>query len=73
MTTKSAFVLNEALSMNPAERARIAHCLIQSLEEPFDQSVDEQWIQLSQKRLEELESGAVQPVSWEQIKKEVRS
>jgi hypothetical protein len=31
MTTKSDFILNEALSMSPAEKARIAHCLISSL------------------------------------------
>ncbi|MFZ2630772.1 MAG: addiction module protein [Desulfosalsimonadaceae bacterium] len=72
MTTKSEFILNEALSMSPAGRARIAHCLIYSLEEPITESVDAQWIQLSQKRLEELESGTVQPVSWEEIKKKVR-
>ena len=72
MTTKSEFILNEALSMSPAERARIAHCLIYSLEEPKAESVDTQWIQLAQKRLEELESGTVKPVSWEEIKKKVR-
>lgn len=69
MTTKSEFILNEALSMSPAERSRIAHCLIHSLEQPMTESVDSQWIQLAQKRLEELENGTVQPVSWEEIKK----
>ena len=73
MITKSEFILNEALSMSPIERARIAHCLIHSLEEPSSESVDEQWIQLAQKRLEELEDGSVQTVSWEEIKKKVRS
>ena len=72
MTTKSEFILNEALSMSPAERARIAHCLIYSLEEPKAESVDAQWIQLAQKRLEELENGTVQPVFWEEIKQKVR-
>lgn len=69
MTTKSQFILNEALSMSPAERARIAHCLIYSLEAPSAESADEQWIQLAQKRLAELEDGSVQPASWEDIKK----
>jgi len=72
MTTKSEFILNHALSMSPAERARIAHCLIYSLEEPAEGNVDEQWIQLAQKRLKELETGKVQPVSWDEIKKMVR-
>lgn len=69
MTTKSEFILNEALTMSSAERAGIAHCLIYSLEEPVSESVDAQWIQLAQKRFEELENGRVQPVFWEKIKK----
>ncbi len=55
--------------MSPAERARITHCLIYSLEEPEAENVDAQWVQLAQKRLEELENGTVQAVSWEEIKK----
>ena len=72
MTTKTDFLLNEALSMSPGERARIAHCLIHSLEEPSAENVEAEWIELAQKRLEELENGTVQPVSWEEIKKMVR-
>ncbi len=72
MTTKSEFILNEALSMSPDERVRIARCLIQR-EAPSVENVDEQWIQLAQMRLAELEDGSVQPVSWEEIKKKVRS
>jgi putative addiction module component (TIGR02574 family) len=72
MTTKSEFILNEALSMSPAERARIAHCLLHSLEEPSTENVDSEWIQLAQKRFEELENGTVKPVSWDEIKKRVR-
>jgi len=73
MATKSEFLLNEALTMSAAERARIAHCLIQSLEEPVDESVDENWIQLAQKRMAELESGTVKSLAWEEIKNRIRS
>ena len=73
MTAKSEFILNEALTMSPEERARMARCLIQSLESPSSENVDEKWVELARKRLQELESGAVKPVSWETIKKEVRA
>ena len=73
MTTKSEFILNEALTMSPEERARMARCLIQSLETPVDESADEKWIELAQKRLVELETGIVKPVSWDNIKKNVRA
>lgn len=44
MLTKTDFLLNEALSMSPSERAKIAHCLISSLDVPEETSVDEAWI-----------------------------
>jgi putative addiction module component (TIGR02574 family) len=72
MTTKSEFILNEALTMSPKERARMARCLIQSLESPSNENVDEKWVELAQKRLLEMETGTVKPVSWEKIKRNVR-
>ncbi len=72
MTTKADFILNEALSMSPSERARLAHCLISSLDQPQDKSVDAEWIELAQKRLAEIENGRVQPVDWETIKEKAR-
>jgi putative addiction module component (TIGR02574 family) len=72
MTTKADFILNEALSMSPAERAMLAHCLISSLDQPKDKNVDAEWIRLAQKRLVDLENGSVEPVSWESIKQKVR-
>jgi len=71
MITKSDFILNEALSMTPSERAKIAHCLIYSLEETNYENVDEQWIKLAEKRLAELKNGKVRPLTWEEIKKEL--
>ena len=55
MTSKAEFILNEALSMSPAERSTIAHCLITSLDQPHDKNVDAEWIEVAQKRLAELE------------------
>ena len=72
MKSKADFLLNEALSMSPAERATLAHCLISSLDHPKDEIVDAEWIKLSQKRLADLESGKISPVSWDSIKKKVR-
>ena len=57
--------------MSAAEKARIAHCLISSLDQPADENVDAQWIKLTQKRLAELENGSVKPVSWESIKQKI--
>jgi toxin ParE1/3/4 len=72
MGTKAEVILSEALSMSPAERARIAHCLISSLDQPAEKNVDEEWLELAEKRLSELESGRVKPVTWEALKQKIR-
>ncbi len=69
---KTESLLNEALSMSPEERARIAHCLIYSLEQPSENNVDAEWIALAEKRLAQLENGSVKPVSWDELKKKIR-
>ena len=51
------------------ERALVAHCLISSLETKQDEAVDKAWAELAEKRYEELISGQVEPVTWEDIKK----
>ena len=50
----------------------MAHCLISSLETKQDEGVDQAWADLAEKRYEELISGKVEPVSWEDIKKDVK-
>ena len=51
--TKVEFLLNEALSMSPSERAIMAHGLISSIEQPSQENVDTAWLQLAEQRLSE--------------------
>ena len=65
-------VIEKTRHLNPKERALVAHCLISSLETRQDEGVDQAWADLAEKRYEELISGKVEPVSWEDIKKDVK-
>ena len=65
-------VIEKSKHLNPKERALVAHCLISSLETKQDEGVDQAWADLAEKRYEELVSGKVEPVSWEDIKKDVK-
>ena len=65
-------VIESIKELSPGERALIAHCLISSLESEQDQGVDGAWAALSEKRLSEIETGAVEGVSWQDIKNEVK-
>ena len=73
MASKVEFILSEALTMSPSERALVAHCLIASIDEPADDNVELEWIELARKRLAELESGKVDPVTWDELKQKIRS
>ena len=65
-------VIEKTKHLSFKERALVAHCLISSLETKQDEGVDQAWADLAEKRYEELVSGQVKPVSWEDIKKEVK-
>jgi putative addiction module component (TIGR02574 family) len=72
MSLKVKEVMDSIRSLSSDERATLAHCLITSLDQPSnDQGIDEAWQQLVEQRLVALESGAVQGVSWDQLKNEV--
>jgi len=64
-------VIENIEELTSSEKALVAHCLISSLEVSHDESVDNAWIELSEKRLSELGSGVVKGVSWKEIKNEV--
>lgn len=65
-------VIENIKELSADEKALVAHCLISSLESKQDEGVEEAWAKLIEKRYLELESGDVQGLSWEEIKKEVK-
>jgi putative addiction module component (TIGR02574 family) len=65
-------VLENAKQLNVNERALVAHCLISSLETKQDEGVEQAWAELAERRFQELVSGKVEAVSWNDIKKEVK-
>ena len=64
-------VIEDIEGLTSGEKALVAHCLISSLEIRHDESVDNAWAELAEKRFHELETGAVKGVSWNEIKNEV--
>lgn len=73
MAEKIKQVIENIKRLSADEKALIAHCLISSLETKQDENVEEAWADLAEKRYAELVSGSVKPVSWEEIKSEIKS
>ncbi len=72
MSTALKQVIENIGHLTSDEKALVAHCLISLLEVKHDDSVDEAWSELAQKRFMELESGATNGVSWNKIRSKVK-
>ena len=72
MATKIKQVIEDIKKLSSDERALVAHCLISSLETRQEEGVEDAWADLAERRYAELASGDIEPVSWEEVKKEVK-
>ena len=68
MSAKLKQLIEDIGALSSDERALLAHCLIASLETSPEDGVEDTWLALAEKRFSELESGAVNGVSWQEIK-----
>jgi len=73
MTQEALDLLKKALNLNVAERAELAGSLIESLDESDDESVQAAWDVEIIRRMEDLNSGKVKPVSLEEARRRLSS
>jgi putative addiction module component (TIGR02574 family) len=66
MTQEAAELLKKALSLPVSERADLADSLIESLDETHDPSVEAAWHEEVQRRMADIDSGKVKPISLEE-------
>lgn len=69
---KTQAILEQALKLSPAERAHMAEQLIASLDEGSDIDVEQAWQEEVQRRLQQIDRGEVQAISWEQVRRSLR-
>jgi len=67
MTHEAKDLLQKALALPENERAELAGNLISSLDTTVDQDVNAAWQQEVVRRLHEVQSSKVEPVSWEEV------
>lgn len=61
-------MFREAFELSESDRATLAGLLIESLEPPPDPEVEELWAKEAERRWQEIESGAVQTIPWEEVR-----
>jgi putative addiction module component (TIGR02574 family) len=68
MNEESFKLLKRASTLSPSERSKLACSLIGSLDETEDESVQAAWDAEILRRMEDLNSGKVKPVSLEEAR-----
>jgi putative addiction module component (TIGR02574 family) len=62
-------LLRQALTLPDEERAELAASLIDSLDTTVDDNVEAAWQEEIARRLDEIQSGKVQGVPWEEVRR----
>jgi len=73
MSQEVTDLLKKALALPVAERAELAGSLIESLENAADDSVEAAWDKEIIRRMSEIDSGKVQPISLKQARQRLSS
>ena len=68
MSPKFKELFKQASELSERERATLAGLLIESLEREWDVGAEESWAQEIQRRVEELDSGAVETIPWKKVR-----
>ena len=68
MSTHVTELFEKASVLSESDRATLAGLLIESLESEVDPDVEEAWRLEIERRMAELDSGAVETVPWEVVK-----
>ena len=64
-------LLRKALELEPKAREELATLLLESVPAESPEEVDAAWESTIRRRVEELESGAVQTIPWEEVRQKL--
>lgn len=73
MTREAAELLKKALSLPVTERADLAGSLIESLDETQDPSVEAAWDEEVARRMADIDSGNLKPISLHDARRRLSS
>jgi putative addiction module component (TIGR02574 family) len=71
MAKELSDLLKEAIALPPEARAALADSLLESLDEAVDPAAEEAWEKEIAARIAEIDGGAVKPVSWPEVRRQM--
>jgi len=73
MAEDAAELLTRALKLPPEARVALADSLIESLDTEVDENAEEAWRSEIALRVRDLDSGVVQSIAWDEVRRQLRS
>jgi len=73
MPRDAAEVFRDALALPPEARAALIDSLIGSLDVEVDEDAEEAWREEIYRRLQQIDSGAVKPIPWDDARRRLRA
>jgi putative addiction module component (TIGR02574 family) len=68
MARSARELFEEAMRLDPEERATLMRLLIESLDAESDEGVEDAWRVEIERRMAELDSGSVETIPWEELR-----
>lgn len=68
MARSARELFEEAMKLDPQERATLVRLLIEALDAEVEEGVDEAWRTEVERRMAELDAGSVEPIPWEEVR-----
>jgi len=68
MTKSTRDLFEEAMKLDPQERVALTGLLLESLDPESEEGVEEAWVAEIERRMAEFDSGAVQPIPWDELR-----
>jgi len=69
MKREAAEILKDALALPTEARAELAESLLESLDTEADEDAEPAWATEVNRRVAQLDSGAVQTISWAEVRR----
>jgi len=68
MARSARELFEEAMRLDPEERATLMRLLIENLDAESEEGVEDAWRVEIERRMGELDSGSVQTIPWEELR-----
>jgi putative addiction module component (TIGR02574 family) len=68
MARSARELFEEAMRLDPQERATLMRLLIETLDAESEDGIEDAWLVEIERRMAELDSGVVETVPWEELR-----